>query len=341
MITKKVVITKALGMYSIIMVMFIIYTFLFYYVDIIYYGDIFKSAAKYMCIFILTVFSYLKLKDNRQKFYVFLIGFAISDFLVKAFLINMNNKYWLLSMFSTSTLHVANFLLPLLLLMQIKKIKSHYKILLIIGLLVSIYCMSRTSIVTSCVVYIYILYVGNNNKNIERKYKLIITCFKYVAIFILLLLFVNVMSRELSQVTASNIERTNLLNAAIEIIKTNLIFGVGPVNFARYSYEILRIPFQSNIAVHNYFLDVWVNWGSIGFILIMMPFIKPIRAIIGYRESVEMSAVLFIYFIIVLMFNVVSGDFRIIFSFLMANALIVGEDLVKKNNTLSVNVIKE
>lgn len=64
--------------------------------------------------------------------------------------------------------------------------------------------------------------------------------------------------------------RLEYANTALQSIKEKPLFGVGPGNFVYASEKYSNIPNYRTHSSHNIFLDIWVEYGSIVFIAVLL-----------------------------------------------------------------------
>ncbi len=180
--------------------------------------------------------------------------------------------------------------------------KIFYFVVSIILLLALILTFSRLSIVLSLGGLVIILY-WFFKKNIIKKNIFIVWSFTFI---VFLLGFNKMIFARFSSLFIDNltlIQRMELNNATIKIIKDNYIFGVGLNNFLKY------LPVYSEYAkthafyqpVHNTFLLIVAETGLLGLSLTLFLFLKLFQKII-IKKSIFKVVYLVIYLQIIVLF---------------------------------------
>jgi len=115
-------------------------------------------------------------------------------------------------------------------------------------------------------------------------------------------------------------------NASSELIKNNLIFGVGSGDIKtelnkKYNELNYKYLAKYNLNSHNQFLETWLGQGLIGFILLLLIFIIPFISAIKHKNIVLQAFLLlmFINFLFESMLNTQAGTifFGFFYSFLV------------------------
>jgi len=80
--------------------------------------------------------------------------------------------------------------------------------------------------------------------------------------------------------TESTVARINIWNASADIIKENLLLGVGTGDvkdelFKSYKHANMTGPLQNKLNAHNQFLQTFIALGLTGFLLLILSFIIP------------------------------------------------------------------
>lgn len=313
---KKIYINQMLKVYIICIGLFLAYNLCYFDFNIINYDNIIKNIFKYICISLVVFIALQQLNYNCKKFYKFFFVYELTNFILSPTFSEYTN------IFSIKFLHYSNFILILILCLQFKYIEKHYKFLLVFGMGVALYAASRTFQLVIFCVFIWMFNNQYRNK-LKKKYNIliniVIVMFTLVISYFAGLKFLN----NLAQQSASNIQRTDLIISAIEIIKSHFIIGVGPGNFRDYSVFYLGKNFPQYMATHNYFLDIFSEYGIIGFILIIFPYIGIIKNLFSKKQKNEISSYLVISLLCIILFNVVSGKLRISFAFLLASGMFI------------------
>jgi len=100
----------------------------------------------------------------------------------------------------------------------------------------------------------------------------------------------------------SYIVRKNLLKNGFNLFKSSPLIGVGPGQF-RYllnKYET-KYPIDKNYSPHNYFIEMISQYGIIGFIVFLIPFILFFIKVLKGRWNLMFSILIAIYYILGLM----------------------------------------
>ena len=309
--SKKIRFDNNFKLYIIFSVLFILYTMIYFQIDIIETRNILKNIFKYLEMLILTILAYQQCLNNIDNFLKFMSAFLITDFLTSYFVLDFTSL--------SSFIHYSVFLLPIYILITINYERKIIKILLyIVAFILSFLGNSRSSLLILLVTFIYQMYqyilMNSTLKKVIVRKILVLTILGIVAVIGL-----NYFIDNLSFASKSNMERTLLIQTAFMEIKDNFIFGVGPGNFNLYAQNILGVDLESeDLTTHNHFLEIFVEWGFIGFIIYMIPFVTLIKNLI-IREKINLKYKnIYIFYFVFLFFNVLSGDARIKFAFILA-----------------------
>lgn len=317
---KKIYINRNLLVYSICTILFLFYTIIYYFMTPVIYIKIYKNIFKYFCIFLMVIIFYQKVHKNRKEFYKYILIFSISMFISKSIFQGG------ISIFDAHFLHYSYFGLIFILLLQFEILKKNYKILMVFSIIVSIYAYSRGNLL----VLLSVFFMNLLNNLLQKKKTMKNIVIKSVSITILFISaigFIIYFLISLQEPSASNMERADLIESAILAFKIHPIIGVGPGNFNDYVNNTFGYFFPLDMSVHNYFLEILCEWGIIGFILIIIPYINMGVQFLKNKCRMNMEENLFIYLFIFIFFNVVAGNFRIIFSFLLAASLNIGSNI--------------
>jgi O-antigen ligase len=301
---------------------------IYYIIQDINTDSILKNIIKYIDLAIITVVTFQLLNINKEKFKKFFLIFCVVAFIVK-YLINDKTNI-------STFLHYSHFLIIFYALFYLKKNNKYNWIIYLLAIIISVIAQSRGSliIIFSTLLYEYIekiLNIKNSKKDIIKK--VLVICIALAIGFV----GINYFTNELSKESASNIERNLLINTAIDIAKNNFIIGVGPGNFSRYAINNYGLNISQDLSVHNYFLEVLVEYGIIGFIVMIIPYIYILKNIITFKGKMENNKIA-IYLIVFLFFNVLSGDFRLIYGIMMGISLL---DVQKSSVCIKNNEKKE
>jgi O-antigen ligase len=211
-----------------------------------------------------------------------------------------------------------------------KKIRSGW-LLVSIMLLASIYFLSSRSAMLATLIMVpcYFFYKSRERKKIKYAWLIIIISLVIVTPIILKNNRINVMTNAISQKSVIEVvkddERIIVWNAAFNIIRKNLIFGVGTgdVN-AELLVENERMGntelVENRINAHNQYIEVLLEDGLIGLIIFL--------SVIGTMAYIALSDKNLLYFVFIIivsffflfetMLNRLAGvSFFAIFSFLL------------------------
>ena len=328
---KKIKIDKNFKTYIIFSIIFIIYTLCHYKLETVSNANIMKNAIKYSEMLIITFFAYEQCIYDVDKFLKFFALFLLTDFVSSYFL----HTYKSFSYF----IHYSFFILPMYILLVIydknKKVKTA---LYIIAFILSIVGHSRSSLIILLITILYEMYqyILSNKQEKSRQLKKVLVI---TMLLISALIGLNYFTENLAVKSASNTERTLLLNTTIEEIKENFIFGVGPGNFNYYAQNVIGVKLASTeLTAHNHFLEIFAEWGILGFIIYMYPLIGFIIKLIKKEKVSLRYKKLYIFYFVFLFFNVLSGDARIKFAIILAimfydKYINGGNDLIEKCNS--------
>jgi O-antigen ligase len=301
---------------------------IYYKIQNVNTDSILKNIIKYIDLAIITVITFQLLNTNKEKFKNFLLIFCVVAFIMK-YLVNDKNNI-------STFLHYSHFLIIFYALFYLKKTNKYNWIIYLLAIIISVIAQSRGSLVIifSTLLYEYIekmLNIKNSKKEIIKK--VLVICIIAAISFIGINYFID----ELSKESASNIERNLLISTAIDISKNNFIIGVGPGNFSKYAINKYGLNISQDLSVHNYFLEVLVEYGIIGFIIMIIPYIYILKNIITFKGKIENNKIA-IYLIVFLFFNVLSGDFRLIYGIMMGISLL---DIQKSSECIKNDKKKE
>jgi len=309
---KKIYYDKNLKILVGSMSIFVVYMMLYYTLPVISKGNITKQMIKYIEILIIIIVTYQFLKYDKKKFIRFLLFYFISCFFIKSL------DYG--SFYSVRYIHMSTYMLIFCTLLQYEFFYKRKILLLLIALFLAVYGRSRTSLVILLMASIYYFYQKLIEKNITKKQLVEKTV---IILMVLVVSFIGIqyLSDQLEMETASNIERKELISTSINIIKDNFIFGIGPGNFAQYAIEEEGLNIETNKTVHNYFLEILVEFGAVGFILIILPYLFIIVSLVKKETKNNKMKWYSIYLIIFYLFNVMSGEVRVEYGILLGISL--------------------
>lgn len=328
---KKIKIDKNFNTYIIFSLIFIMYTFCYYKLEIVSNENIMKNAIKYTEMLIITFLAYEQCIYDVDKFLKFFEVFLLTDFVFSY----LGHTYKSFSYF----IHYSFFILLMCILLVIydknKKVKT---LLYIIAFILSIVGHSRSSLIILLITILYEMYqyILSNKREKSRQLKKVLVI---TMLLISALIGLNYFTENLAIKSASNTERTLLLNTTIEEIKENFIFGVGPGNFNYYAQNVIGVKLASTeLTAHNHFLEIFAEWGILGFIIYMYPLIGFIIKLIKKEKVSLRYKKLYIFYFVFLFFNVLSGDARIKFAIILAimfydKYINGGNDFIEKRNS--------
>lgn len=297
---------------------FIIYNVLYFYIDFVDSKLVIKNMIKYAEILMIIFLTFqIWINKEEKEFFKFLFFFTLFS-LISNILANREKNI-------STILHYTQFLIVFVAYINLKKSNKNNWLVYLIGLIVSIFANSRTSIllILALVSYEYITQIINEKNNKVEIIKKALIC---ILIVVVTFFGLSYFLEELSKETASNIERTMLIETSIDILKNHFYIGIGPINFANYAINNYGIPITRDLSVHNYFLELLVECGFFGFLLIIISYIKIGANIFNVRKDKLPTNRLLIYLLVFLFFNVLSGPIRVL------TGLILGINLIDKRN---------
>ena len=121
--------------------------------------------------------------------------------------------------------------------------------------------------------------------------------------------------------TASNVERNEMIELAIDIIKNNPFAGIGTGNFGRH-----YLGYDSDLTVHNVFLQIGIEYGIIAMIMFIFIVMYNLYNSIKFYKYNKYHKYICISMLIVVydfMVSVFSGDRRIIFGLIIASIMFI------------------
>jgi O-antigen ligase len=138
------------------------------------------------------------------------------------------------------------------------------------------------------------------------------------------------LSNSLIESSISNLERTALLNAAIDQILINPLFGIGINNFNNYAQNVLNYSFRSsNMSPHNLLIELTAEAGILGAIIFLTPILRLIK--ISFKKKNDETQLLLLFTIFFFLFNTFSGLSRSFFAILISSVIFYSVDNRKKN----------
>lgn len=301
---KKINFDSHFKLYVVMTSMFIGYTALYFIFNINNKEYIIKNVFKYFDMLLITVSAYFLLKKDEKKFMKFILAFSVTQVVVNLL---MGQNYSNISL----KVHYLSYLLPILWFMLFFKEKKWViMVLYTVLIILTIIGKSRTNLVIIFMTIAYKFYQNLLHGN-KSKINLI------KGIFIIIILAIscgyayNYFLNNLSQQTESNSERKLLLEIAINEIKENLLIGVGPGNYNYYAEMNYGVRFRSNdMKPHNFYLEIFSEWGIIGFSLYIIPLIALLINLVKKNEENTINKNIYFYYFLYLLFNVLSGVTR-------------------------------
>ncbi|MED4967019.1 O-antigen ligase family protein [Heyndrickxia coagulans] len=180
---------------------------------------------------------------------------------------------------------------------------------------------SRTGLIIACCYGFITILKFFRNKKYKNKYKkvlIIYSTFIFLSATITSLIIILINNLHLQ--TASNVERTTLMQISWDMFKKSWIYGIGPDNFNTFLYNYKELlPYTSDesmktLAPHNVFLENLVQFGIIGFFLFTIPLIYLLVKSYKNKSFRSDNLNLLLYVIILLVTSVISGNNRFLFS---------------------------
>lgn len=137
--------------------------------------------------------------------------------------------------------------------------------------------------------------------------------------------------------TASNVERTEMIELSIDIISKNPITGIGTGNFGEY-----YLGYKSDLTVHNVFLQIGVEYGVIVmiiFILMMLYISIKCFKIYNYNKYYSYIVICMLIVLYDFIISVFSGERRIILGLILTSILYVNskENIYKAKKLIRYN----
>ena len=292
-----------------LLIIFILYILSFYFQKIIDYSNIIKNVLKYLFLLIelISYNKYYKIDSNKTS--KLFIGYIVGSFIINYF--NMYKNFNIKPFF-----HMFPLCLIFLIYFNYKNISFRNKVIYIGSIfIISIFSLSRTNILTSFILLIYSLcsYIFKDKK--KNTISFIIKILLILFISIIGFLFIKFITKNLSEKSASNIERNQLIQIGLEQIKGNPLFGVGPGNYNLYARINQHVYMRSDsLTAHNLFLEITCETGLIGLSIFLTLYFLLYNKI--KKKTIE-KKYLFIYLIVFYLFNVFSGINRIYFIFIL------------------------
>lgn len=324
---KKIYFNKSLIIVIMSYLFFCIYNLTYNFKDDINKTLVIKNIIKYLEIetIIFLTFQIWCNKDENEfsKFFLYFTTFA----LISNIIANKNKDISMI-------LHYSQFLVAFIAYMNFENEKNK-KIVYVLALAVSVFAKSRTAIIILliivCYEYIFKIIVNENKK--KEIIKNFLMC---VMMLIIAISGINYFKGELSKKSASNVERTMLIVTAIDMIKNNFYFGIGPINFSNYAINYYRLDITSDLSVHNYFLELFTECGFFGFIIMMISYLEIGKRIFDFKKQRLKKNRLLIYILVFLFFNVLSGPIRLLTGIILGISLVEGKDV--KNEDCDCNI---
>jgi O-antigen ligase len=199
---------------------------------------------------------------------------------------------------------------------EIKKQRKriYYWFILIFQLFIVLLC-SKAGMLSLVLMYLLLIAYLILKKHRYKARKLLIPLILMVMLFITLLPFPQSYGRFITlkssiekadeipaETRESSAERVLIWKSAIEVIKANLIFGVGTGDVKHallkvYKANNIKGAFNDHLNAHNQYLQTTVALGLVGLLLLLLTFILP--AIFAFKNN----ALLYLLFLILLTFN--------------------------------------
>ncbi|MGG3709336.1 O-antigen ligase family protein [Heyndrickxia coagulans] len=285
------------------------------------FENVIKILIKYLEILILIVLSYIYFQlEYKRKYSFFLLCIPIFDYVGcywewykfgdPLYSLHMGGSYIALIFLILNELYFKNIILKLLTFFTLTG-------LLLLG-------ESRTGLLIIGSYLFIKMYLYLKNKKYKNSSQKILTFYLTgICSLLFLIILVAILINNLSVKTASNIERTALIQIAFDMFKKNILIGIGPNNFNslifNYSYLLPYTSIESMkyLSPHNVFIENLVQFGLIGCSLFIIPFAFILLK--GFQSHKENFVIIIIVFLIInLGTGVLSGNNRFLFAFLIA-----------------------
>ncbi len=183
-------------------------------------------------------------------------------------------------------LNYANTVLIFEILKGEKNILFKNMILFLLFTLIIFLLSSKTGIICSvllCIIFLLVVVIRKRNL---KSYALLL--FMGIGLFFTLKNFsrINFAAQVLNEnkfdpeSTESTAARVNIWNVSVDIIRENLLFGVGTGDvkdelFKSYQHANMTGPLQNKLNAHNQFLQTFIALGLTGFLLLVLSIIIP------------------------------------------------------------------
>lgn len=296
--------------YILPILLFIVFLTIGFLISPFYYSNTFKNILKYIITIIEIISVYKCLKFNNEKYSNLLIGFFTTGAVVNYF--QMYNKFYL-----KTFIHLIPIGLLFVLVLGFvykKEINSLLPLGSIIA--ISIYAASRTNLfigLSFIIIFIFNKYIIKTKTN---KYNIVKKIFFMIFLIGFMSYIYNFFLENISMKTASNNERTKLIDIAIIEFKKNPVIGIGIGNYNKYAQEVLNYYFRAdNLTTHNIYLELLAETGIIGFTLfnslLIILWIKIIKI-----KSINIKYI-FYYLLFYYFFNTFNGINRFAFATLV------------------------
>jgi len=301
---------KKFLLYFIPIILFIIFLFTGYINDSGYHKNIFKNILKYIIILIEGIIVFKCFKFKEKKYSKIIMGFLITCFIMNYF--QLYKKFDIISF-----LHLMPWTLwGIMIINFIYRDELNTSIPLIIVTSISIVAQSRTNMIIGIIfimLFFFDKYIKNNSLTVKN---LTIKAFFILVIFGGAILGYRYFADNITEKTASNVERSELIDIAIEEFNKAPIIGVGIGNYNWYAQNKLNYSLRAtNLSTHNLYLELLAETGIMGLGVFSITYVVIGKKILNYKNM--KTKLLYYYLILFYFFNTFSGINRFVYALLL------------------------